>query len=140
MVAGDVVQDGPAYHPVVCTVSLGGSLCLNLHRATRDNDNDNDNDTPDPVPAVRILQEPRSLLVITGELYTDYLHGIEDVARDLDLGPGTVANWHLLGSDEPFRDGCNDRGARTSLTYRDVIRVSGLGSRLGSFLGRAAAS
>ena len=79
----------------------------------------------------RILQEPRSLLVTSGELYSEYLHGIADVEEDVDLGAGTVANWSLLRSSSDFQDGKNPRGTRTSLTYRDVLKVSKLGGKLG---------
>src|SRR4051812_14576141 len=60
-------KDGSAYHPVVCTVSLASSLCLNLYRSKEDG-------ALDPEPVWRILQEPRSLLITTGEVYTEYLH------------------------------------------------------------------
>jgi alkylated DNA repair protein alkB family protein 6 len=122
-------QDGAAYHPVVCTVSLGGSLCLNLYRNRPDG-------ALDPVPAWRVLQEPRSLLITTDELYADYLHGIDDVSEDVDLGPGTVANWDLLRSQADLATGRSSRALRTSLTYRDVLKVSRLGARLGALLAK----
>lgn len=118
-------QDGAAYHPVVCTVSLGASLCLNLYKCKEDG-------TLDPAPAWRILQEPRSLLITTGELYTDFLHGIADIEEDLDLSGETVANWDLLRSKQDFeKTGSNARQTRTSLTYRDVLKVAKLGNKLG---------
>ncbi|KAI4869493.1 hypothetical protein F4820DRAFT_444091 [Hypoxylon rubiginosum] len=84
-------KDGAAYHPVVCTVSLSASLCLNIHK-TRDDG------TLDPEPAWRILQEPRSLLITTAALYTDFLHGIADVAEDIELSE------HADQLDIPRRD------------------------------------
>src|ERR1700761_6696700 len=96
-------QDGAAYHPVVCTVSLGSSLCLNLHQAKADG-------AMEPEPIWRILQEPRSLLITTGTLYTDCLHGIADIEEDVGLSPQTVANWNLLGSPGDVEDGRNVRG------------------------------
>jgi alkylated DNA repair protein alkB family protein 6 len=123
------MQDGAAYWPVVCTVSLGASLCLNLHRSR-------DDGTLDPEPAWRILQEPRSLLITTGQLYTDYLHGIADIEEDIELGPSQIANWSLLGDPEGFASGRNVRRTRTSLTYRDVLKVSKVGNKLGMFLKR----
>ncbi|KAI0180453.1 hypothetical protein GGR52DRAFT_245031 [Hypoxylon sp. FL1284] len=119
-------KDGAAYHPVVCTVSLGSSLCLNIHRAK-------DDGTLDPKPAWRILQEPRSLLITTAALYTDFLHGIADITEDVELSEATVANWHLLRSPDEFAQGHNIRKTRTSLTYRDVMKVSKLGGKLGLF-------
>jgi alkylated DNA repair protein alkB family protein 6 len=113
----------------VCTVSLGASLCLDLYRAKASG-------ALDPAPAWRVLQEPRSLLVTTGALYADYLHGIADVAADDGLGPGTVANWDLLGDRAAVEaaGGRSERGLRTSLTYRDVRRVVRVGAKLGGVL------
>ncbi|KAF4991884.1 hypothetical protein FGRMN_7532 [Fusarium graminum] len=122
-------HDGAAYWPVVCTVSLGASLCLNLHRSK-------DDGALDPTPAWRVLQEPRSLLITTDELYTDYLHGIADVEEDVDLSADTVANWDMLRSSDAYSSGRNVRQTRTSLTYRDVLQVSKIGNKLGMFLKR----
>ena len=123
------MQDGVAYHPVVCTVSLGASLCLNVY-------NSNEDGALNPEPVYRILQEPRSLLITTRDLYTDYLHGIADIDEDLDLSEKTIANWSLLRSPTSFESGRNVRQTRTSLTYRDVLKVSKLGNKLGKFLKR----
>ncbi|KAF4457532.1 alkylated DNA repair protein alkB like 6 [Fusarium austroafricanum] len=122
-------HDGSAYFSVVCTVSLGASLCLNLHRSK-------DDGALDPVPTWRILQEPRSLLITTDQLYTDYLHGIADIEEDVDLDVGTVANWDLLRSPGAYASGRNVRQTRTSLTYRDVLQVSKVANKLGMFLKR----
>ncbi|KAL6791832.1 hypothetical protein J3E68DRAFT_442561 [Trichoderma sp. SZMC 28012] len=118
--------DGAAYWPVVCTVSLGASLCLNLYRSKEDG-------ALDPEPAWRIIQEPRSLLITTDTLYTDYLHGISDIKEDLDLSADTIVNWPLLRDAEAFASGRNPRQTRTSLTYRDVLKVSKVGAKLGLF-------
>jgi alkylated DNA repair protein alkB family protein 6 len=119
-------KDGNAYHPVVCTVSLGASLCLNIYKSK-------DDGALDPEPVWRILQEPRSLLITTGDLYTEYLHGIADITQDVDLSETTVANWSLLRSSADFAQGRNIRATRTSLTYRDVMKVSKLGNKFGIF-------
>lgn len=110
-------------------MSLGASLCLNLHRSK-------DDGALDPEPAWRILQEPRSLLITTDQLYTDYLHGISDIEEDIDLSADTVANWDLLRSPDAYTSGRNVRQTRTSLTYRDVLQVSKAGNKLGMFLKR----
>ncbi|KAK1765774.1 hypothetical protein QBC33DRAFT_454456 [Phialemonium atrogriseum] len=122
-------KDGAAYHPVVCTVSLGASLCLNIYKAK-------DDGGIGPEPAWRILQEPRSLLITTSDLYTEYLHGIADIEEDVGLSSETVANWDLLGSKEDFQSGRNLRKTRTSLTYRDVLKVSKLGNKLSTLMKR----
>ncbi|KAJ2969745.1 hypothetical protein NUW58_g9907 [Xylaria curta] len=117
-------KDGAAYHPIVCTVSLGSSICLNIHEMKDDGTLNNN-------PIWRILQEPRSLLITTADLYTDYLHGIDDIIEDTELSEQTIVNWSLLRPSSTFCDGRNPRQMRTSLTYRDVLSVSKLGSKLG---------
>jgi len=122
-------KDGSAYHPVVCTVSLGSSLCLNLYKSKEDG-------ALDPTPVWRILQEPRSLLITTGELYSGYLHGIEPILEDVNLSEQTIANWNLLRSPSLYQEGTHERKQRISLTYRDVLKVFKLGSRLGPMFKR----
>ncbi|QPH01245.1 hypothetical protein C2857_005444 [Epichloe festucae Fl1] len=90
----------------------------------------------DPNPAWRILQEPRSLLITADTLYTDYLHGIADIEEDVDLSADSIANWSLLRDSQPYTDGRNIRATRTSLTYRDVLKVSKIGSKLNMLLKR----
>ncbi|QSZ34935.1 hypothetical protein DSL72_007797 [Monilinia vaccinii-corymbosi] len=119
-------KDGPAYHPVVCTVSLGASLCLDIYGEKEDG-------TREEQPRWRILQEPRSLLITTDELYTKYYHGISEVEADVNLNSSTVANWELLRSKDGIVDGRSERNERLSLTYRDVLKVSKLGAKLGLF-------
>lgn len=119
-------KDGAAYHPVVCTVSLGAPLCLDIYGTK-------DDGTIECKPKWKILQEPRSLLITTGDIYTDFLHGIAETHEDKDIDPETVSNWSLLRSPEAVVDGTIERHRRTSLTYRDVIKVSKLGSKLGMY-------
>ena len=121
-------RDGAAYYPVVCTVSLGASLCLDIYGNHEDGVREKE-------PRWRILQEPRSLLITTGDLYADYLHGIADTTRDENLTPTTIANWSLLSCPENVQNCTNERKLRTSLTYRDVLKVSKLGSKFGSLFG-----
>lgn len=120
-------EDGAAYYPVVATVSLGGTLVLDITEKPRDEDG-----TAGLPRSWRILQEPRSLLVTTGSAYTDTLHGIADVHEDLNLNAGTVANWGLLGDPKSLiaSGGRNERSTRISLTYRDVKKVSTIGSKI----------
>lgn len=99
-------------------------MCLNIYRSKEDR-------ALDPEPAYRILQEPRSLLVTTNALYTDYLHGIADVDQDMGLSSDSIVNWHLLRDPDSFVGGLNHRQTRTSLTYRDVIKVSKVGAKFG---------
>jgi len=119
-------KDGSAYYPVVFTVSLGAALCLDIYGTKEDG-------TIEAEPKWRIFQEPRSLLITTGELYTGYLHGIAEVTEDVNLDPKTVSNWDLLRSPKSITSGRSERQTRTSLTYRDVLKVSKLGGKLAMF-------
>ncbi|KAH8673667.1 hypothetical protein BX600DRAFT_508905 [Xylariales sp. PMI_506] len=101
-------------------------LCLNLYQNKQDG-------SLEPVPVWRILQEPRSLLITTQDLYTEYLHGIADITEDDDLSENTVANWNLLRASNSFDTGRNVRALRTSLTYRDVMKVTKLGNKFSLF-------
>jgi alkylated DNA repair protein alkB family protein 6 len=136
-------EDGSAYAPVVATVSLGASLCLDITPKPTDTSSDNTDEgdaaknlsTRYKIPT-RILQEPRSLLITTGEAYRDLMHGIAAVEVDDDLNADTVVNWDLLADSETIlkAGGKNVRETRVSLTYRDVLKVSSAASKvLGGF-------
>ncbi|KAI5299953.1 hypothetical protein KEM55_000831 [Ascosphaera atra] len=132
-------EDGPAYYPIVATVSLGAEIVLDVRRKKGFDSNaikgDEVADGADGEKTghFRILQEPRSLLITTGEVYTDFLHGVAEVTSDERLGPETVCNWELLGNKDAYAGGRYDRKTRTSLTYRDVLKVSKVGDRLRLF-------
>jgi alkylated DNA repair protein alkB homolog 6 len=136
-------EDGAAYFPLVATVSLGGAIVLDLYEKQRHDDADDDRNSrgsggESRRPRYRILQEPRSLLVTTGSLYTEYLHGIAEREIDDDVTAATIANWELLRDRERYAAGGGSyrRQTRTSLTYRDVLKVRPLGKSLGFLSGR----
>ncbi|KMQ48893.1 hypothetical protein A7C99_5852 [Trichophyton rubrum] len=130
-------EDGSAYYPIVATVSLAAPIILDIY-------DKRPNDLPAPelpsvekeavrgqiAPRFRILQERRSLLITTGTLYSDFLHGIAEKTSDEDLGPDTICNWGNLGDSQLFGTGKYERQTRISLTYRDVLKVSKLGNSL----------
>ncbi|EXF76977.1 calpain [Colletotrichum fioriniae PJ7] len=117
---------GVGIMPHKLSTCLGASLCLNLYQTKEDG-------VMEPEPVGRILQEPRSLLITTDDLYTDYLHGIADIEEDVELSAETIVNWDLLRSQNDFSAGRSARATRTSLTYRDVMQVSKLGAKFGLF-------
>ena len=124
-------EDGAAYHPLVATVSLGGSVVLNVD-LKRAEDGESTGEKGVKERSWRILQEPRSLLVTTGSAYVDTLHGIADIFEDSGLDKVTIANWDLLADSSSFAadGGRNKRTTRISLTYRDVRKVSSVGSKI----------
>ncbi|KAI0292982.1 hypothetical protein B0F90DRAFT_1644327 [Multifurca ochricompacta] len=107
-------QDGPAYHPVVATLSLGSHTVMHYY----------DLPAHEREPILSLLLEPRSLVITTREQYTARAHGIdvvmEDRIRDFEL-----ANAAMLSSGD---DGdVLQRRTRYSLTCRDVARVMNVG-------------
>ncbi|KAJ5625564.1 hypothetical protein N7510_001873 [Penicillium lagena] len=137
-------EDGAAYYPLVATVSLGAGIVLDLYpkdfpepqqrRQIHTEATDHDS-SAERKPQYRIFQERRSLLVTRGKIYTDFLHGIAETRRDEHLGPDTICNWGLLRDRHALRDGWLQRETRTSLTYRDVLKVAAVGNTM-KFLGR----
>ncbi|KAI7279446.1 hypothetical protein KC345_g5341 [Hortaea werneckii] len=144
-------EDGAAYHPVVATVSLNGSLVLEITPKASSSLAEDDSSSsspvdlspsseekiPHPQPRTpwRILQEPRSLLLTTEPAYGTTLHGISSVHADNDLTSSTVANWDQLSpgtKQKIVADGDrNERQTtRISLTFRDVRKVSSLGMKV----------
>lgn len=115
--------DGPAYNPVTATVSLGSHTVLELYKK-------NEHGEREAVPTWRILQEPRSLLVTTGDMYVDTLHGISEITIDEALDSDHIINWDSLGNRTLFESGKSQRDTRTSLTLRDVTKVAKLGGAL----------
>lgn len=139
-------EDGDAYAPMVATVSLGGSLCLDItHKPTsakgcagegidmgsNQHVKENMQAASHALP-IRIFQEPRSLLLTTCDAYRNLMHGIAPIEFDEDLNGDTVANWNLLGDPGIITEanGRNLRTTRTSLTYRDVLKVSSAASKV----------
>lgn len=115
--------DGPAYFPVTATVSLASHTVLEIYEK-------NEQGERNPAPTWRILQEPRSLLVTTADMYRDTLHGISELESDEKLDLNSIANWDLLGDTIPYETGIAARQTRISLTYRDVLKVAKLGGAL----------
>ncbi|KAA1474120.1 hypothetical protein DENSPDRAFT_781161 [Dentipellis sp. KUC8613] len=149
-------EDGPSYHPVVATLSLGSHAVFHYYQYKPDGPTVDDTDAAeqspiptakgraiDPTPALSVLLEQRSLVITTSALYTGGLHGIDGVQADAPESTGRagvrIANAHMLAGDHEreivLRGGTLERGARYSLTCRDVGRVSGLGPR--GVLGRS---
>ncbi|KAF1935579.1 alkB, alkylation repair protein 6 [Clathrospora elynae] len=142
-------EDGDAYAPVVATVSLGGALCLDIvNKASSSGCLDEEKDdvtrfengeemelkeelTEYKIPT-RILQEPRSLLITTGDAYRNLMHGIASIEVDVNLNAKTIANWNLVDDRHAIEEagGRNVRETRISLTYRDVLKVSSAASKV----------
>jgi len=139
-------EDGPAYYPVVATLSLGSHALFHYYRyqpletspAERLEDQSGEGRTIDPDPVLSILLEPRSLVITTSSMYSSHLHGIDGVMEDVFVPPAhhdqqrpskNIANANLLTSataqEAVANGGVLKRGVRYSLTCRDVEKVTG---------------
>lgn len=116
-------EDGPAYSPITATISLGSHTVLEIYQK-------NEHGEREASPSWRILQEPRSLLVTTDDMYLHTLHGISETQTDEDLSPQSIVNWDLLGNQELYQSGKAERQTRISLTLRDVVKVAKLGGAM----------
>ncbi|TYJ54274.1 hypothetical protein B9479_005033 [Cryptococcus floricola] len=108
-------EDGPAFEPLVATISLGSHTVLDIHHYISAT-------SPSPpmvaipppegeearpvaaVPLAHLLLLPRSLLIISASLYVSHLHAIGEKNEDTVKGRGTasenevvIANTSLLG-------------------------------------------
>jgi len=118
-------EDGPLFYPVVSTINLGSHTFLDfyypLHKTIGNTAEENSGQTSltlDDRYFMSVLLEPRSLFLLTQDLYHNYLHGIAE--RTCDVVTEKVANI----------DACNatlgetlQRGTRISLTIRNVPKT-----------------
>ncbi|TFY56060.1 hypothetical protein EVJ58_g7863 [Rhodofomes roseus] len=113
-------EDGPAYHPVVATLSLGSHALFHYYRykpSTTADSASNQGRAIDPDPVFSVFLEPRSLVITRASLYQTHLHGIDGVHADVfpapsDTASGSsarIANVELLG-DAPTRELVAERG------------------------------
>jgi alkylated DNA repair protein alkB family protein 6 len=100
-------EDGPSYHPVVATISLGSHAVFHYYRYSSSgaqdpnsplgqghgqthDDGQRHGRTISPHPILSILLERRSLVITRRELYTGCLHGIDELTEDrFDLEPSS---------------------------------------------------
>ena len=145
-------EDGPAYHPVVATLSLGSHAVFNYYRykpdaslmpgvqiSAPDEPISSTGRPIDPTPILSLLLEPRSLVITTSSLYSSHLHGIDGLVEDKFEEDGRparerIANYDLLRGKAERQAVANgsmlERGLRYSLTCRDVEKVAAMGGAL----------
>jgi len=135
-------EDGPRYHPVVATISLGSHTVFHYYKYKAES---HEGKIIDMSPVLSVLLEPRSLIISSGTMYTSHLHGIEGLQEDVvnfhDLASNvmgdtgvTVGNFSQIKDEELLRlikqGDSLKRSTRYSLTCRDIGRVSKSRSRL----------
>uniref|UniRef100_A0A8H7XVK8 Fe2OG dioxygenase domain-containing protein n=1 Tax=Psilocybe cubensis TaxID=181762 RepID=A0A8H7XVK8_PSICU len=132
-------EDGPRYHPVVATLSLGSHTVFHYYQYEKNDYNGavsrGVGKTINTTPVSSILLEPRSLIISSGAMYTSHLHGIEEIKEDV-ISPNADLPGVLLSNLNQLRDPLVKslieegtplrRGIRYSLTFRDVERLSSL--------------
>ncbi len=104
--------DGPTYFPCVATLSLGSAALMRYQRRG----------ACTPVLA-ELLLAPASLVVTTGEAYTEHMHSIEPVAEEVVGATGApCVNLAALGGGMAgvAAGDVLARGRRVSLTIRHV--------------------
>ncbi|GAA5891637.1 hypothetical protein JCM8208_007353 [Rhodotorula glutinis] len=92
--------DGPSYHPLTSTLSLGSHtvLCLrsppsHLASSPSSTSPSSSSSGPPAVEKVDILLPPRSLVLLSDDLYSTWLHGIQPLKGDSLESLRACANW-----------------------------------------------
>ncbi|XP_047481753.1 alpha-ketoglutarate-dependent dioxygenase alkB homolog 6-like [Penaeus chinensis] len=131
-------EDGPLFYPTITTISLGGPCQLNLYRphtsmqnhdqeqaeGTENGEQNGEQESNNLEYDLEaryvgsLLLEARSLLVLQEDLYTTFLHGIEETKQDVVTDK--ILN---LESCRANVGETVERSTRISLTIRHVPRV-----------------
>lgn len=99
--------DGPLFTPIITTITC------NSHSVLEFRNNNVDRDI-----VCKLILERGSLVIITDDMYSKYLHSIDEI--DTDIIDSTIAN--IEQSSVKLGDVLK-RGTRISLTIRNVPRV-----------------
>lgn len=129
-------EDGPLYHPVVTTVSLGSHTLLDFYQPITDKVINLYYEMPNHeltnlflqcIAAdlesrylLSVLLESNSLLVLTDDMYMGFLHGISE--RSKDTITEKICNLEQLGTKIPLGT-VLQRSTRVSLTIRNVPKA-----------------
>lgn len=106
--------DGPIFHPIITTLSIGSHTVLEFNKPSNDDEKFVKN------VEFKILVEPRSLLVLKDDLYTSYMHSISEIEED------DVTDELLRNVSQEIKDQKSSwmRTTRYSLTIRNVPKTS----------------
>ncbi|XP_015765982.1 PREDICTED: alpha-ketoglutarate-dependent dioxygenase alkB homolog 6-like [Acropora digitifera] len=114
-------EDGPLFYPVVSTINLGSHTFLDFYHPLKKSNSDvlyQSTSSLEDRYFTSVLLEPRSLFLLTGDLYHNYLHGIAE--RTNDVISERVAN---LESCKSVIADTLERATRISLTIRNVPKI-----------------
>ncbi|CEF63091.1 Alpha-ketoglutarate-dependent dioxygenase alkB homolog 6 [Strongyloides ratti] len=109
--------DGDAYHPLVATISLGSPILLDFYKTLNRECVASFNERY----IGSMFLEPRSLVLLSNDIYSNYLHSIAE--REEDVITENIFNLDQI----TLKIGdVVKRKTRVSLTYRHVDKVSKL--------------
>ncbi|XP_075555357.1 putative RNA/DNA demethylase ALKBH6 isoform X2 [Dermacentor variabilis] len=114
-------EDGPLYYPVVTNITLNSSTVIDFYKPRKSTTCEVTADAKDTETNSHIgslLLERRSLLITSGAMYTDYLHGIE--GRTKDIIDDSIKNVDACSVKQGT---VLQRETRVSLTIRVVPKV-----------------
>lgn len=118
-------NDGPLYEPIAVIISLASRALLHFLKLPSDFDSRTGSagkrdwkDLDDPV--ANVILNPGSLLVFTGNAYSNFLHGIRDTMEE--VVDSCTLNRDLVAAEIGQRIARSDH--RISLTIRAVRRIS----------------
>ncbi|XP_033096421.1 alpha-ketoglutarate-dependent dioxygenase alkB homolog 6-like, partial [Anneissia japonica] len=134
-------EDGPLFYPAISTINLGSHTLLDFYQhqdklasSKPNNGSVQESNTttvavtaePAKQPDFSLLLEPRSLLILNEDMYTSYLHGIDERLQDemTDNIKNLIENGRKPGE-------LLQRTRRISLTIRNVPKVLPVQIRLG---------
>ncbi|CAK9811615.1 Alpha-ketoglutarate-dependent dioxygenase alkB homolog 6 [Anthophora plagiata] len=116
-------SDGPLFHPIVTTISCGSHTLLDFYKRV------SSTEQHQPDLQFSFLLEPKSLFILQGDLYHNYLHSIAERGTDV-VAKSLIKNLDICG--EKFSEGQTlKRGIRLSLTIRHVPKTSKLKLKIG---------
>ncbi|XP_061401458.1 alpha-ketoglutarate-dependent dioxygenase alkB homolog 6 [Musca vetustissima] len=117
--------DGPLFHPLIMTISCGSHTILQFSkRETHDSSPEGtveENSSGKREVLFKLILEPRSLLILKDDLYSDYLHSIDEVESDVLCD--RICNYENCETTYKMGD-CLTRGTRISLTIRNVPKTT----------------
>ncbi|XP_015599535.1 alpha-ketoglutarate-dependent dioxygenase alkB homolog 6 [Cephus cinctus] len=117
-------SDGPLFHPTVTTISCGSHTVLEFYKRIN-----TDNVEKEAELEFSFFLEPRSLLILQNELYSNYLHSIAERKSDI-ITKCSIKNIDLCSND--YKEGqAIERETRLSLTIRHVPKTSKLKLKFG---------
>lgn len=113
-------QDGPLFHPIITTLSLGSQTVLRFHKIPETEKERSDPKSKDPV--FSLVLEERSLLILKDDLYNNFMHSIQETLDD-KMDDELIRNLSCTSFTKNMRV---IRTNRYSLTIRHVPNTSKL--------------